>query len=143
MIEKENTTNLMDELSSSRRLAHYLAKHDYDHCGYLSFVDYLDQLMQEKHIKKSILIRKINMTRSYAYEIFNGYKHPSRDKTILITFGLKLDFKSTQKLLICAGHNPLHPKDRRDAVLIYAKFNHHSLAETNLLLDDFQEAVLL
>ncbi len=142
MIDKENTTNLMDELITSNHLAKYLAKYNFGDSAYLSFPEYFDKIVKEKNIKKAILIRKVNMTRSYAYEVFNGVKRPSREKTILLAFGLDLDYKGTQKLLLSAKHNPLHPKDKRDSIIIYAKYNGHSLLETNMLLDEFNEPIL-
>lgn len=142
MIDKESTTNLMDELSSARQLSMYLDKYEFGDNMYLSFTDYVESLFKEKGIKKSIVIRKINMTRSYAYEVFTGAKRPSREKTLLLAFGLSLDFKGTQRLLLSAKHNPLHPKDKRDSILIFAIINGHSLMDTNMLLDDFGEPIL-
>lgn len=142
MIDKENTTNLMDELMSSRHLDQYIEKYDFGDNVYLSFPEYVEMLIKAKHIKKSVLIRKINMTRSYAYEVFSGAKRPSREKTLLLSYGLSLDFKGTQRLLLSAKHNPLHPKDKRDSIIIYAKCNGHNLIEANLLLDEFNEPLM-
>ena len=142
MIDKENTTRLMDELVASTKLDDYMGRFDFGECLYLSFADYVEDILKEKNIRKSALIRKINMTRSYAYEVLNGYKRPSRDKTLLISFALELDYKGTQRLLISAKHNPLHPKDKRDSIVIFAKFNHHDLIDTNLLLDEFGQDIL-
>lgn len=142
MIDKENTTNLMDELRSLRQLRLYLDKYDFEDSIYLSFTDYVDTLFQKKNFKKSNVVRQLNMTRSYAYEVFNGIKRPSREKTLLLSFGLKCDYKETQRLLLSAKHNPLHPKDKRDSIIIFAISNGHSLLETNLLLDEFNELLL-
>lgn len=142
MIDQENTTNLMDELMSSHHLAKYLDKYQFGDSAFLSFPEYFDKIVQEKNIKKSLLIRKVCMTRSYAYEVFKGTKRPSRDKTIMLAFGLDLDYKGTQRLLLSAKHNPLHPKDKRDSIMIYATYNGHSLMETNMLLDEFNEPIL-
>ena len=142
MIDKENTTNLMDELMSFRQLSAYLDKYDFEDSIYLSFTEYIDYLFQKKKIKKSNVVRQINMTRSYAYEVFSGIKRPSREKTLLLSYGLKCDYKETQRLLLSAKHNPLHPKDKRDSIIIFAKSNGHALLETNLLLDEFNEYLL-
>lgn len=142
MIDKENTTNLIDELTSFRQLRAYLDKYDFEDSIYLSFTEYMEHLFIKKKIKKSNVVRQINMTRSYAYEIFSGIKRPSREKTLLLSFGLKCDYKETQRLLLSAKHNPLHPKDKRDSIIIFAKSNGHTLLETNLLLDEFDEILL-
>jgi len=142
MIDKENTTNLMHELMTFRQLRAYLDKYDFEDSAYLSFTEYIEHLFIKKKIKKSKLVRQINMTRSYAYEIFSGNKRPSREKTLLLSYGLKCDYKETQRLLLSAKHNPLHPKDKRDSIIIFSKSNSYSLLETNLLLDEFGEPLL-
>lgn len=142
MIDRENTVNLMNDLMTSRHLRAYFDKYPFEGDAYLSFPEYVEKLLAQKGLRRSVLIRKMNMNRSYAYEIFNGHKRPSREKTLMLSYGLDLDFKGTQRLLLSAKHNPLHPKDKRDAILIFAKYNHHSLVETNLLLDEFNQAIL-
>ena len=45
----------------------------------INFVDYLEALLAKKNMSKSILINKANLHRTYAYQIFNGTKIPSRN----------------------------------------------------------------
>ncbi len=140
MIDRENTTKLIDELRLSPNLDQYLKK--YDVASYLSFPEYVNKIIDDQQLRKSQVIAKLNMARSYAYEILNGFKKPSREKVILLSYALGIDYKQSQKLLISAKHNPLHPKDKRDSIIIYAKYNHHTLIETNMLLDEFNEDII-
>jgi len=142
MLDRDNTVNLMEDLLSSKHLSAYFEKYDFTDMACLSFTQYLENLLKEKQLRKSILIRRVNLPRSYAYEIFRGHKRPSRDMILILSYGLDLDYKGTQRFLLSAKHNPLHPKDKRDSIMIYAKSNHHTLIETNMLLDEFGQSIL-
>lgn len=137
----EQTTKLIDELRQTRNIDKYLSKYNFD-SNAMSFVDYLEHKVQESGKRKSTIIRCINMSRSYAYEVFSGAKIPSRDKVIMLSFGMEMDFDETQKFLTMAKYNPLHPKDKRDSIIMYAKYNHHTFIETNMLLNEFDEREL-
>jgi len=131
----DETMQLVEELKSSKDLYAYLKKYDFNNT-HISFVDYLDTLFHQSNMRKSDIIRSMNMTRSYAYEIFSGLKNPSRDKTLMISYGLALDYESTQRLLTLAKHNPLHPKDKRDSIIIYTIYNKMNLISANILLSE-------
>lgn len=137
----EQTTKLIDELRNTRNIDTYLNRYDFD-SNAMSFVDYLNYKISESGKKKAHIIRAINLSRSYAYEVFSGYKNPSRDKVIMLSFGMDLNFDETQKLLIMAKYNPLYPKDKRDSIIMYAKYNSHTFMEVNMLLLDFEEEPL-
>ncbi len=137
----EHTMQLIEELRMTKDIVEFVSKYNFDAIS-ISFTEYLDQKIEESHLKKSEIIRTIDMSRSYAYEVFNGFKNPSRDKVIMLAFGMKMDYEETQKLLIKAKHNPLHPKDRRDSIIMYCLYNNHSFVETNMLLDGFLEPLL-
>ena len=68
---------------------------------YFSSVDeYLNLLIVEKKLRKSDIIQKSNLDKNYAYQIFNGIKkRPSRDKILMLAFGMSLNLNETKKLL--------------------------------------------
>lgn len=138
----EHTTRLIEELKNTKNLDSYMLRHSF-HLSSLSFTDYLDHKIKASGLKKAAIIRSIDLSRSYAYEIFSGFKSPSRDKVIMLSFGIGLDYDETQKLLIMAKHNPLYPKDKRDSIIMYAKYNTYSFVTTNLLLEEFNEQILI
>jgi len=137
----DETMQLIEELKSSKDLYAYLRKYDLNTTN-LSFVDFLNTLFHQSNMRKSDIIRSMNMTRSYAYEIFSGSKNPSRDKTLMLSYGLSLDYETTQRLLTLAKHNPLHPKDKRDSIIIYTIYNKMNLISANLLLSECNEILL-
>lgn len=141
MIDIEKTSKLIEELKNSSDLLDYIDKYRFKSTT-LSFHDYLEHLFDLKKLKKADVIRSINITRSYAYDIFSGNRIPSREKVIMLSYGLLLDYESTQRLLMIAKHNPLYPKDKRDSIIIYTKYNDYTLVEANLLLTEYHEIVI-
>ena len=69
--------------------------------------NYLNQLLEEKSLKKSTVIKNSELNEIYGYQIFSGKRIPSRDKLISISFGLELSLEETQTLLKYAGFAPL------------------------------------
>ena len=59
----------------------------------IDFVTYLETLLLKKAVSKSELIKMTNLHRTYAYQIFNGQKKPSRSKIIQIALALQLDIR--------------------------------------------------
>lgn len=108
----------------------------------ISFVDYINQLMIEKNIEKSAVIKDSLIPRTYAYQIFQGSKQAGRDKVLQLAFAMKLDLDETNRLLTIAQHNHLYAKQQRDAIVIFALSNQYSLMETNELLDEFHHELL-
>lgn len=108
----------------------------------ISFVDYLETLLLQKNISKSRLINKANLHRTYAYQIFNGTKTPSRNKVIQLALALQLNTKETNNLLSLSNNGYLYPKVKFDATILFALKNKYSVMETNLLLEQYQLPLL-
>lgn len=108
----------------------------------VSFQDYINQLMLEKNIEKSAIIRDSLIPRTYAYQIFQGSKQAGRDKVLQLAFAMKLDLDETNRLLTIAQHNHLYAKQQRDALVIFGISNQYSLMEINELLDEFHHELL-
>lgn len=108
----------------------------------LSFVEYLETLMIQKKITKSQLIKNSNLDRTYAYQILNGTKKPSRIKVIQIALSLQLTHQETNNLLSLSNNGSLYPKVKFDAIILLALKNHYSVIDTNLLLDEYHLPIL-
>lgn len=108
----------------------------------LHFVDYLSTLIIQKQFSKSQLIHHSNIDRTYAYQIFNGTRTPSRIKVIQIALALNLTVHETNNLLSLSNNGFLYAKVKFDAVILLALKNHYSVTETNILLDQFQLPIL-
>ena len=96
---KKTTEELLNILKSKRSYNDFL-KEQIDELYFASISEYLEILLAQKGLKKSDVILKANLDKSYAYQIFNGNKtNPSRDKLIMLAFGMELNLDETRKLL--------------------------------------------
>ncbi|RRD96421.1 hypothetical protein EII17_00195 [Clostridiales bacterium COT073_COT-073] len=84
---------------------------------------FFDQLFEQTQQKKSDVIRKANISRTYGYQLMDGRRLGKRDYYILIAIAMSLDLKTTQRMLAIANCGPLHPLIKRDAAIIFA-LNH-------------------
>lgn len=108
----------------------------------IDFVTYLETLLLKKDVSKSELIKMTNLHRTYAYQIFNGQKKPSRSKIIQIALALQLDIRETNNLLSLSDNGYLYPKVRYDAIILYALKHKKSIIDTNLILDMYELPIL-
>ena len=108
----------------------------------VSFVDYINEIMLEKNLEKSDIIRDAQIPRTYAYQIFQGSKQAGRDKILHLSIAMKLNLEETNRLLTVAHHNHLYAKQQRDAILIFGISKQYSLMEINELLDEFHHELL-
>ena len=106
------------------------------------FSAYLDTLMQQKNCTPAQLINMTLINRTYAYQIFNGSKVPSRDKVLQIALALKLSEKETSHLLSLSNNGELYPKVSRDAAIIFALVHNYNVMQTNEFLADANMAIL-
>ena len=83
----------------------------------VSFVDYINEILLEKDLEKSDIIRDAQIPRTYAYQIFQGSKQAGRDKILQLAIAMKLNLEETNRLLTVAHHNHLYAKQQRDAIL--------------------------
>ncbi len=72
------------------------------------FCAYLEKLCREKRKEAGRVISASDIDRTYGYQIFNGTRRPSRDKSVL------------------------YPRIKRDAAIIFAISRKMSLTETQI-----------
>lgn len=83
-------------------------------------------------MNKSEVIRKANLDKNYAYQIFSGTRtNPSRNKILMLAFGMGLTVPETRKLLKVCNLTDLYPRSPRDSVIIFCLNNKLSLIQTN------------
>lgn len=80
----------------------------------------INKYIAEKNIPHTDIIRRLNVERSYGYQILNGKRIPTRVQIIKIGIMLKLDFRELQQLLKIAGKEILYAKNLTDARVIYS-----------------------
>ena len=86
--------------------------------------EYIIECMTEKGIKRSELIRALNMDRNYGYQILNGTRSPTRRQLIHIGLFLGLSVYQVQKMLTLGERDSLYVRRPEDAKIVHC-LEHH------------------
>lgn len=87
----------------------------------INLSEYLNlYLSRHKELKQADIIRDSGISRTYAYEIFNGKKKASRDKIIALCFAANMTLDEVNHALTYSENTPLYAKNNRDACIILA-----------------------
>ena len=128
MPDKKLTDELLNELLDAPNIDGYIKEHDFA-APLLS--DYLKQLLQEKGLERSRVVRMADLNETFGYQIFTGARNPSHDKVLQIAFAMALTLRETNRALRAAGVSSLNPKCRRDAIIIFCIDQGCSLQKVN------------
>jgi len=137
--EEVLTEELLNELLFSSSAGHYIDTHD---LATSSLSGYLTQLLREKDLKKSEVIKKSGLNETFAYQIFSGDRKASRNKVLQLAFAMELSLREAQRLLKQAGVNELYCKNRRDAIIIYCLSRKCPLIKVDAELYKFGEETI-
>ncbi|MGN0687135.1 MAG: hypothetical protein ACI4KA_03395 [Oscillospiraceae bacterium] len=85
--------------------------------------DVLNRFIDDRKMKKSDVIRMLNVDRNYGYQVLNGKRTPTRNFIIQTSLILKLSIDEMNYLLQLAGKSPLYVRNLVDARVFYA-INH-------------------
>ena len=139
----KSTEELKDDLRQASGLEGFLVDNQKDFRQY-TLAEYLNQLLEEKHLSKMDVVRASSLERIYAYHIFAGRKkNPSRNKVLSLALAMKLTPEETQYLLYYAGAKQLYVRNPRDSILWYALDHRLSVIDTNIMLQKMSEQPLL
>lgn len=97
----------------------------------------LEQLLEQKGLKKSAVIRAAEMSEVYGYQIFSGLRIPERNKLLCLAIAMKLNIDEMQTLLKTAGYSPLYVKLPFDSIVLYGVCKGMSVVEINELLYEY------
>lgn len=86
--------------------------------------DVLSQYIDKSKMKKSDVIRILNVDRTYGYQLLNGTRTPTRNCLIQIALILKLDVDQMNYLLQLGGKSQLYVRNLVDAKVFYAVKHH-------------------
>lgn len=140
MIQK-NTNELQYELTATPNINRFLSENREQFVS-ASFVDMLWDLFQQSGLSKAALAKNAGISDVYLYQIFSGQRMPSRDRMLCLCLGMNANLDQTQEMLKCSGFAQLYPKNRRDAVILYAITHGLDLMATNDLLFAQNEVTL-
>ncbi len=138
-MEEPLTEELLSELLSSPDPERFIEQN-----GFVerSLSEYLQQLIVEKGLKQSTVVRDAGLNNTFGYQIFKGTRKASRNKLLQIAFAMGLSLRETDRLLRAAGVNELYCKNRRDAIIIFSVKNGYSLQKTEEELYRFGEETI-
>lgn len=138
MLKKIPTDKLIDTLKNTENVQEYIKTN----VNNQTLSEKLFDLLKDKNISKSEVIKSAEINEIYGYQIFSGNRIPSRDKLLCICFGLSLTLEEIQDLLKCTGYAPLYPRLKRDSIIIFCINKKCSVVETNQKLFDNEEPLL-
>ena len=104
-----------------------------------SLPDYLQQLLDERGMKRPEVVRQAGINPTFGYQIFVGQRNPSRNKLLQLAFAMKLSLRETNRLLQAGGCNELYCKNRRDAIIIFCITHGETLQTADEQLYAFHE----
>ena len=96
-----------------------------------SLAGYLQQMLDEKGLRRADVVRDAGLNGTFGYQIFTGARGASRDKVLQIAFAMGLSLREANRALQAAGVNELYCKNRRDAVIIYCLTHGASLQQAD------------
>lgn len=134
----KSTEQLLNEITSTNDIKRLLEVNDEELLD-ISLKDYINLKLSEKDKSVADVIKDSGQNE-YLYKVFNQKRNPSRDILISAAFGMGLDLKETQMLLRLAEFARLDPRNRRDAITIYARVNDFDIDRLNALLTEAGES---
>lgn len=139
----DKSTDELIKILNSKKSYQDFFEEEVNELVFSSISEYLEVLINEKALKKSDVIERANLDKNYAYQIFNGNKtNPSRDKLIMLAFGMKLNLAETRKLLKLCNTADLYARSPRDSIIIFCIMKGKSLITCNEYLSDFSLKIL-
>ena len=140
---QKDTDELNNELIEAKGVEGFLEDNQENFREY-TLSEYLELLMEEKHMTKAEVIAKSELEQVYAYHIFAGRKKkPARNKILALALALELTPEEAQRLLYYAGCERLYVRSSWDSVILYALQNNMSVIDTEALRLDLTEKPLL
>lgn len=113
LLQNLNSINSIDILERYLQELNKLNQH-------VSIAEYFEHLLKENKLNKSEIVRASHLDRTYAYQILQGNRIPSRNKLLALCLAFPLSLKETQYALTINGNSILYAKNKRDAIIIYA-----------------------
>lgn len=97
---------------------------------------FFDDLFVEVGLKKSDVIQRANIDRTYGYQLLGGVRIAQRDYYLRIALAMELDLRTTQRMLAVVRRSALHPLIKRDAALIFAINHEYDLEKVHDFLGE-------
>lgn len=130
---QKSTSDLRRELMQQSDISKYISENQ--GCWVESDMkSLLAQAFKRNPIPKSELAKRSGMSEVFVHQVFAGRRKPSRDRMLCLCLGLRTTQEETQELLRSTGYSQLHPRVKRDAIILHAIIHGKELMEVNDLL---------
>lgn len=145
-----STTNLLNILEQNQitaeNLSDYVSEAKDTYPNRNIFSDYIAQ--NSEGITTARIIRNCSgyLSRSYAYDIFNGTtaKHPSRDVILVLCLSAHMDRRMIRRTLEAFQHRELYLKDPRDLIIAtYVNNRNYNIEAINSELYEYRLPLLM
>ena len=133
---QKETDELLRLLFMESSLEHFMKK-DTSDLLFPSFSEYITALCREREETPSRVIRRANLDKSFGHQVFSGKRNPSRDSILQLAFGFEADYNLAQEMLKIGRKSLLHPKVKRDMVLIFCLQHRYSIVDTQMELENY------
>lgn len=130
------TEELLCELLDADDPSAFLDRED---LGVGTLSEYLNELLDERGLKRVEVVRKAGLNETFGYQIFAGTRNASRNKLLQLAFAMGLTLRETNRMLRRGGVSDLYCKSRRDAIIVFAIEKGYSLQEVEECLYRFGE----
>jgi hypothetical protein len=140
-MQRKITEELLAELKEIEKIETYLQENRLEMSD-LPFHEWLSGALREKELEKSAVIAASGLNITYAYQIFSGKRKPSRDKVIALGFGFGFSLAEMQQMLKHSENAGLHPRDKRDSVMIFCINKGYGLMDLNEILYELKLPLL-
>lgn len=142
--KKKTTEELMETILKSRKDIKQLITELEPEQLEMDLKDYFSRLLSKKQLTPAQAIKQSGLSANYAHQIINGRKtNISRNKLLALAFGMHMTLEETQQMLKIARQPILYPRVQFDLILIFALKERWSLIDTNELLEDLQEPLMM
>ncbi|CZT57620.1 hypothetical protein BN3661_02102 [Eubacteriaceae bacterium CHKCI005] len=136
------TNELMQMLHTEEQIETYLSQNKEEFLD-VPLCSYLNQLLTNYAVPKNEVIKRSCLNQIYAYQIFAGTKHPTRDKLIALIFGFPLHLDDAQRLLRVGQVSELYPRKKRDSIILFGLQKNLSIQEVDDLLFELGEETIV
>ena len=140
---KKSTDDLMNILKQAPSVDDYFDQNDSE-IFFGSLSEMIDYFLARKNLTKADVVNGSGINKGYCYEIMSGKstKNISRDKVIMLCFGLRLTVDEAQQLLKKSGYAPLYARDTRDSIIVFSLENRINIVSTNIKLGEYNLEIL-
>lgn len=138
---EKTTEELLNELKQAKVLGEFITgnEREFEYC---SLSEILTQMLEQYKKSRIDVIKAARLDYTYGYQIFDGKKHPRREKLLQLAFGFPLSLEDTNRMLMAGGVSSLYIRNKRDVICMYCLHKGMTLEECNSYLYQLEEETL-